>query len=427
LKSSLNFIGAQLPHTPAPFPTAIHNHHSLPTSLAPNAFAPADDYVSPAVRTVPRFGKTLRDIDMKTFTALLFAMVTSLAFVGPASALDEDGANSLVKLSGAAGDGITDDTFSFQQAFAKAAAGGYVIIPEGHFKLTGTIVITKPVIIVGKGFSTQIFITNNQTMFQFVNVNNSAIRDVYLGSDSTTGHLIEFINSHHNQINNVTMLGGNYGLHLKGSLLNTIIDLRSGTNFQGFFAPTSTNNVWVYAEPFGGISANANTFIAPVLEGGTNGIVLADGNGQGSLNIFGGAIEGLSGTGFTFQGTFLPSSITGTHFEANGVADIAIVGSSNIRMTAIASLPNSTSSGLTLISVTGDSRNVQLTDSLITSIAVANTTKRIQLQNITFGIAANYTAYLANVRLPAPLSTTNPIGALVNITAYNVGNYAAGE
>jgi hypothetical protein len=227
-----------------------------------------------AARTVPRFGKTRREIDMKTFTALLFAMVTSLAFVGPASALDEDGANSLVKLSGAIGDGFTDDTLSFQQAFAKAAAGGYVVIPEGHFKLTGTIVITKPVIIVGKGFSTQIFITNNQTMFQFVNVNNSAIRDVYLGSDSTTGHLIEFVNSHHNQINNVTMLGGNYGLHLKGSLLNTIIDLRSGTNFQGFFAPTSTNNVWVYAEPYGGISANANTFIAPVLEGGTNGIVL---------------------------------------------------------------------------------------------------------------------------------------------------------
>lgn len=222
---------------------------------------------------------------MKMFTALLFAMATPLMFVGSVSALDEDGSNSLVKLSGAVGDGVTDDTLSFQQAFAKAAAGGYVVIPEGHFKLTGTIVITRPVIIVGKGFSTQLFITNNQTMFQFVNVNNSAICDVYLGSDLTSGHLIEFINSHHNQINNVTMLGGNYGLHLKGSLLNTIIDLRTGTNFQGFFAPTSTNNVWVYAEPFGGISANANTFIAPVLEGGTNGIVLSDGNGQGSCKL----------------------------------------------------------------------------------------------------------------------------------------------
>jgi Pectate lyase superfamily protein len=370
---------------------------------------------------------TTQAITMKMLTVLLFALVPTLAVVGPVSALDEDGSNSLVKLNGAIGDGVTDDTLSFQQAFAKAAAGGYVVVPEGHFKLTSTIVITKPVIIVGKGFSTQLFITNNQTMFQFVNVNNSAIRDVYLGSDSTTGHLIEFVNSHHNQINNVTMLGGNYGLHLKGSLLNTIIDLRSGTNFQGFFAPTSTNNVWVYAEPFGGVSANSNTFIAPVLEGGTNGIVLSDGGGQGSLQIMGGSIEGVSGTGLSLQGTFLPSSITGTHFEANGVADIAIVGSSNIRMTAITSVPNPTSAGLTLISLTGDSRNVQLTDSLITSISVANTTKRIQLQNVTFGIAANYTAYLANVRLPLPLSTTNPIGALVNITAYNVGNYAAAE
>jgi hypothetical protein len=366
---------------------------------------------------------------MKTLTSLVLALTTSLAIFGPASALDEDGSYSYIKRNGAIGDGNNDDTLAFQQAFAQVKAGGLIVLPEGNYALNDTIVITKPVTIIGTGFATQLYMKNNKTMFQFVNVNNSAIRDVYLGSAATTGHLIEFINSHHNQINNVTMLGGNYGVHLKGSLLNTIIDLRSGTNFQGFFAPTSTNNTWVMAEPnpATGISANANTFIAPVLEGGTNGIVINDGNGQGSLQITGGSIEGVSGTALTFNGTFLPSSITGTHFEANGGADIAIVGSSNIRMTAITSLPNATSSGLTLISLTGDSRNVQLTDSLITSIAVANTTKRIQLQNITFGVAANYGAYLTNVRLPLPLSSTNPIGTLLNITALNVGNYGAAE
>jgi hypothetical protein len=62
----------------------------------------------------------------------------------------------------------------------------------------------------------------------------------------------------------------------------------------------------------------------------------------------------------------------------------------------------------------------------VTSIAVASTTKRVQLQNLTFGIAANYMAY-ANIKLPPVVSTSNPIGPLVNITAYNVGNYAAGE
>ena len=377
---------------------------------------------------------------MKTFIALLFALATSLTFVGPASALDEDGSNSLVKLSGAVGDGINDDTLSFQQAFVKAAAGGYVVIPEGHFKLTGTIVITKPVIIVGKGFSTQLFVTNNQTMFQFVNVNNSAIRDVYLGSRfNLTGNLIEFIGGGDNQINNVTMLGSNYGLHLKGSLLNTFIDLRSGTNFQGFFAPTSVNNTWVMAEPnpATGISSNANTFIAPVLEGGTNGIVLSDGNGQGSLHIMGGSIEGVSGTGLSFQNTFLPSSVTGVHFEANGQADIVINNSSNIRLSAIVSVSApSLAYNPSIISLTGDTRNVQITDSLISSIVVAASTKRIQLQNITFGLGGSYCPF-ANVNLPVvnPMlpygsiayGPNNPFpGPIANITAMNIGNYCAG-
>jgi len=276
-------------------------------------------------------------------------------------------------------------------------------------------------------------------MFQFVNVNNSAIRDVYLGSASTTGHLIEFIGGGHNQINNVTMLGGNYGLHLKGSLLNTFIDLRSGTNFQGFFAPTSTNQTWVYAEPnpATGISANANTFIAPVLEGGTNGIAISDGNGQGSLHITGGSIEGVSGTGLSLQNTFLPSSITGVHFEANGQADIVINNSSNIRISAIVSVSSpSIAYNPSIISFTGDTRNVQITDSLISSIVVASSIKRIQLQNITFGLGGNYCTF-ANVNLPAvnpvlnfgstAYGPNNPFpGPIANITAMNIGNYCAG-
>jgi hypothetical protein len=268
-------------------------------------------------------------------------------------------------------------------------------------------------------------------MFQFVNVNSSAIRDVYLGSHSTTGHLIEFINSHHNQINNVAMLGGNYGLQLNGSLLNTIIDLRSGTNFQGFFAPTSTNNVWVYLEPYGGISANANTFIAPALEGGTNGIIITDNNGQGSLQIMGGSIEGVSGTGLTLQGAFLPSSITGIDFEANG-QDINIQVSSNIRFTAINSVPGSTTVN-PAISLTGDTRNVQITDSNISSLAETSTTKRIMLQNVTFGTPGGN--YCANAILNVPAAVSNSIlignnavlDPITNITAANVGNYCGGQ
>ena len=257
---------------------------------------------------------------MKTLNSLLLAMVT-IAIAAPAMALDEDASQAYVKKFGAMGDGANDDTFAFQQAIAQVKAGGVVILPEGTFKLTSTIVITKPVTILGAGFATQIYNNNNQTLFQLVNVNNAVIRDLYLGSNSTQPgvSLIELINSHHNQINNVTMLGGYYGLHLKGSLLNTIIDMRSGTNFGGFFAPTGNTYAWIMGEGYNQISANANTFIAPVLEGGVNGILMTDNLAQGSIHIVGGTMEGITGTALTFQNTGLNSSVTGVHFEGNGV------------------------------------------------------------------------------------------------------------
>src|SRR5579859_1974043 len=247
---------------------------------------------------------------MKTFNNLVAAaMAASIAFVAPSRAIEEDGSRTYVKQYGAVGDGVNDDTLAFQQALAQVKAGGVIFLPDGNFTLTSTILITKPVTIVGTGAATQLYNKNNQTLFRFVNVNNAALRDVYLGSNSTQPgvSLIEFNNSHHNQINNVTMLGGYYGLHLIGSLLNTFIDLRSGTNFGGFFAPTSTTNTWVMAErdPGTQTSANANTFIAPVLEGGVNGITLTDGTAQGSMTITGGTIEGVSGIGIQLQNTGL--------------------------------------------------------------------------------------------------------------------------
>jgi len=373
---------------------------------------------------------------MKTLSSVLLAIVTAFAIAGPAIALEEDTSEAYVRQFGAVGDGVTDDSFSFQQAIAQVKAGGILFIPDGTFAIASTIVITKPITIVGTGYASQVYAKSGQTLFQFVNVNNSSIRDVYLGSPATAGtSLIEFLNSHHNHISNVTMLGGYYGVHLAGSLLNTFIDLRTGTNFQGFFAPTSINNTWVMAEPLNGISANANTFIAPSLEGGTNGIVLNDGNGQGSLQIMGGTIEGVSGAALTFNGTFLPSSVTGVDFEDNG-QDISIQASSNIRFTAINSVPGPTTANPS-ISLTGDTRNVQITDSIISSLGAASTTKRIMLQNITFGLlgSLNGVNYCANsiLNVPAAVSNTTVIGSsgvldpITNITAVNVGNYCGGQ
>lgn len=321
-----------------------------------------------------------------------------------------------------------DDTPMLQQAIDLTKSGGRLFIPVGHYTLQGTLVVNKPITIIGTGLGAQLYETGNQTLFRFTNVNGAAMRDLYLGSNATLAgaSLIELVNSHHNEIQNVTMLGGYYGLHLLGSLLNTVIDLRSGVNFGGFFAPVSTNQVWVMGEPFNGISPNANTFIGPALEGGTNGIVLADPTHQTSIQIFGGSIEGVSGVGVTFRGAFLPSSITGVDFEANG-QDIVVSASSNIKIAAINSV-NTSPGALPQIAISGDSRNVQISDSVIESLSVTAAAKRVLLQNVTFGTAFCPSSLL---NLPAPAAYTATIGAvpdaIANITAANVGNYCGGQ
>jgi hypothetical protein len=329
---------------------------------------------------------------VKTITTLMIALSASLAVAAPAAAMNEDGSDTNVRRFGAIGDGFADDTRAFQQAIDHARDHGLVFLPDGKFRLSATIVITKPVKIVGTGFATQIYNNNNRTLFQLVNVNNVEIRDLYLGSSSTQAgvSLIELVNSHHNQINNVTMLGGYYGLHLKGSLLNTVTDLRSGTNFGGFFASTSVTNTWVMGEPFNQVSANANTFIAPMLEGGVNGILITDTTAQGSIHILGGTMEGMTGTALTFQNTGLNSSVAGVHFEANRF-DIVTQAASNIRISSILSV---TPGQINLI---GDTRNVSITDSIANNIYIdigngaypgGTGAKRIILENISTCISS---------------------------------------
>lgn len=288
--------------------------------------------------------------------------------------------------------GLADDTDEFQKAIDKAAKSTrMVFVPPGSCVISNTLVITgdKPVSIFGVGRSSQIYMKANKTLIHYTGVNAISVRDLYLGSSATAAgtSLLKLTNSHHNRIDNVTMLGGNIGLHLEGSLLNTIVDLRSGTNFQGFFAPTSANAQWVLAERFNNVSANANTFLAPVLEGGVNGIWLHDAtNAEGSLNITGGSIEGVSGVGLHLQSTFLPTVIAALHLEANGIADVIIENSSNVRLTGtlatkLVSIIDSHPSPP--ISFT---RNISITDSVIDRIDVATNTKRIRLQNITTNI-----------------------------------------
>ena len=339
----------------------------------------------------------------------IVAVAMVLVTAPTAMAMDEDASQTHVKRFGARGDGMNDDTGAFQQAINSVRAGGLVVLPEGNFRLSATVVITRPVTIVGAGFSTQIHMNGNRPLFRLENVNNAVIRDVYLGSNATQPgvSLIELVNSHHNRLDNITMLGGYYGLYLKGSLLNTFVDVRSGTNFGGFFAPTSVTNTWVMAEAYNNISANANTFLAPVLEGGVNGMIITDNNGQGSVQIVGGTMEGQTGTGLTLDRANMNSSITGVHFEANGL-DVSINVGRNIRLSSIFS-PGQ-------INIVGDSRNISITDSLAQNISIdmgdgryplGTGAKRIVLDNIT-------TCFANGPSVISPAPTTDPNYGMTN-------------
>ena len=284
------------------------------------------------------------------------------------------------------GNGQADMTVILQAVINATPPGGTLVLPPGHYKLSATLLVTKPITIVGSGFGTQLYELSNVTLLQLKGVNAATISNLYLGSAATAAgtSLLELTNSNHNRIDNVTMLGSYYGVHLAGSLLNTFVDLRSGTNFQGFYGATSANQYWVYGEASNGYSANANTFVAPVLEGGANGIYLTDNNSQGSLTIVGGTIEGVSGTGLTFANTFIPSFISGTDMEANGAADIAISGSSNISISTV----NATNTVTINASASFLSKNILIGGGVVNSITVGSGTSRVTIENVTTGLDA---------------------------------------
>lgn len=304
-----------------------------------------------------------------------------------------------VRQFGALCNGVHDDTEAFARAVA-VNAGGLLTVPAGRCVLSDTIVISKPIKIEGVGLGSQIYGRNDKTLFLLKEVKGVVMRDLYLGSASSAAgvSIIELDRSHHNEISGVTMLGGYYGVHLAGALLNTFNGLRSGVNIRGFFAPVSEgNHYWVFAERRDPYAANANTFIAPALEGGKNGVYVRDQprasctgclrGGEGSVTIVGGTIEGVrGGTALTLDRTFLASNITGVHFEAN-TQDVAIIDSANVRLTSITSLGGPGGSGDGGIRVTGLNggqfvRNIQISDSVVQQFFAEPNVRRLQLQNI---------------------------------------------
>lgn len=282
---------------------------------------------------------------------------------------------------GAAGDGRADDTGAILRAIARTPSGGVVFFPPGRYRVTGEIVIDKPVSLAGTGRGSQILqAANGKSLLVFRNVQAISVRDLYLGSVATSAgaSLIKLVNTHHSRFEQVIMLGGHYGVHLQGSLLNVFTGLRSGTNFGGFFAATSTNQVWVKGERFNDISANANTFVAPALEGGTNGMLIEDTNSEGSVTVVGGTIEGVAKVGLELRGTGLPSVITGLHLEANGTADIRLEEASRVRIEGVFATK--------LIEVK-KALNTTIENALVEKIVIHEDAVRTRLDSVTYNLS----------------------------------------
>jgi hypothetical protein len=278
---------------------------------------------------------------------------------------------------------LIDDTQAIDDAIAATQAGGVVYFPPGNYRISGTLAINKPLRIKGDGYGSQIYqSTNGRDIFHLTGVNAAILEDPYLGSISSTAgsSLIRLTNTHRSRIENVIMLGSYYGVMFEGSLLNTLVDLKSGINFWGFFAPVSTNQCWVYLERFNSISSNANTFIAPVLEGGTNGIWMNETSSEGNMTVIGGTVEGVTDTGIRLTNSVSPVVLTGLHFEANGTADVAVDGGRNVKIESVLATGN--------ITITGLIRNVNIANSLIDSINIGSDAVGTRLNNVTYKLTA---------------------------------------
>jgi len=160
-----------------------------------------------------------RPIPLLVLVLLSVWMATGSAQAQNASALLAGGVD--VRAYGAKGNGSTDDTVAIQQALTAAPAGGTVFFPVGRYRVTAELVIGKPVSLLGLGLGSQVYqATNGQSLFVFQGVQGVSVSGLYLGSVSSVSgtSLIHLDNTFRSHVENVTMLGGYYGVHLRGAL-----------------------------------------------------------------------------------------------------------------------------------------------------------------------------------------------------------------
>lgn len=93
-----------------------------------------------------------------------------------------------VKNYGAIGDGVTDDTQAFKSAIADNKYSG-ILIPQGNFKITETLYITRDIVVEGEKDSTILFYPNDDNYDCFVFSGSIGDTHNVVSSDTETGTL----------------------------------------------------------------------------------------------------------------------------------------------------------------------------------------------------------------------------------------------
>jgi hypothetical protein len=85
-----------------------------------------------------------------------------------------------------------------------------VYFPAGLYRVTDEILMTRLVSLAGVGRGSQVYQSvNGRNLFTFQNLQGISVKDLYLGSASTTAgtSLIQLVNTHRSRFDNITMLG----------------------------------------------------------------------------------------------------------------------------------------------------------------------------------------------------------------------------
>lgn len=226
-----------------------------------------------------------------------------------------------VKDFGAVGDGVTDDTKAFSDAFNTASnTSKMLIIPPGkYYAISFPNFAVNDMTVTGIGECELIYGgTENALNLNGNGATNVTIENLIIKCPSTAKNAVYVGMMHHSILRDITIAGcgaGYDGFVVDNCVCTLIENLKiSNNSSHSWYGAKPTHGVTV--EPSNGIAGIGGylLFINPIIEGCENGFNLI--NGSLGTIILGGTSEGHSGFGIIDDGDY--TKIIATDFEANG-------------------------------------------------------------------------------------------------------------